>query len=185
MTTTILTETTVPTPAGDVLVVTDGDVVIAADFADHADRLEAYLARHVTDAERRRGGSAAADALQAYLDGDLHALTQVDVRAEGSPFQRDVWSALRRIPVGATWTYAQLAEASGHPGASRAAGSANGANPIAVFVPCHRVVPATGGVGGYAGGPTRKAWLLHHEGVAATLGRDGRQAVGASLGAAT
>lgn len=180
MTTTILTEATVSTPVGDVLVVTDGDVVIAADFADHADRLEAYLARHVIGAERRRGDSAGAAALRAYLDGDVHALTQVEVRAEGSPFQQDVWSALRRIPVGTTWTYAQVAEAAGHPGASRAAGSANGANPIAVFVPCHRVVPATGGVGGYAGGPTRKAWLLHHEGAAATLDQNRRQAVGSS-----
>ena len=177
---TILLESTVATPVGDVLVVTDGDVVIAADFADHADRLAAYVARHLAVAERRRGDSSPAAALRAYVDGDLQALTTVEVRAFGSPFQHDVWRALRTIPVGSTWTYTQLAEAAGHPGASRAAGTANGANPIAVFVPCHRVVPVAGGVGGYAGGPTRKAWLLRHEGAAATLGREGRQTVGSS-----
>jgi methylated-DNA-[protein]-cysteine S-methyltransferase len=180
-TTTILIESTVATLVGDVRIVSDNDVVVAADFADHADRLASYLAKHGVDGELRRGDSAAAMALRAYVDGDVGALTQVEVRAFGSRFQQDIWTALRRIPTGSTWTYAQLAEAAGHSGAARAAGAANGANPIALFVPCHRVVPATGGVGGYAGGPTRKAWLLRHEGAATTLATDSRQAVGSSM----
>lgn len=177
---TTLVESTVATPVGDVRILTDRDVVVAADFADGTGRLEAYLARHMAIRERRRGDSAAAAALRAYLEGDLLTLTQVEVRAFGSQFQQDVWSALRRIPAGSTWTYAQLADAAGHPGAARAVGAANGANPVAVFVPCHRVVPATGGVGGYAGGPSRKAWLLRHEGATATLDTDSLQAAGSS-----
>jgi len=159
-----LLESIVATPVGDARILTDHEVVVAADFADGTGRLEAYLARHLARPDRRPADSTAATALRAYLDGDLDALTRVEVRAVGSPFQQDVWTALRRIPAGSTWTYAELATAAGHPGASRAAGTANGANPIAIFVPCHRVIPATGGVGGYAGGSDRKAWLLDHEG---------------------
>ena len=107
----------------------------------------------------------------AYLDGDLAALARVrtDLSGWGTPFQQRVWAALGTIPVGQTWSYRQLAEAVGDPGASRAVGSANGANPVSIVVPCHRVVRADGGLGGYAAGVERKAWLLAHEGGRATL----------------
>ena len=81
----------------------------------------------------------------------------------GTPFQREVWKALRAIPAGATKTYGQLAASLGCPTASRAVGAANGANPIGIVVPCHRVVGAHGKLTGYAGGLPRKRWLLDHE----------------------
>jgi AraC family transcriptional regulator, regulatory protein of adaptative response / methylated-DNA-[protein]-cysteine methyltransferase len=81
----------------------------------------------------------------------------------GTPFQRDVWDALRRIPPGSTATYGQIAAAIGRPGAARAVGAACGANPLALVVPCHRAVPAGGGLGGYRWGVERKSRLLEME----------------------
>ena len=99
--------------------------------------------------------------LDAYFAGTLQDFT-VAIGAVGTPFQRCVWSALRRIPYGSTCTYGELARQINNPGAMRAVGGANGANPIWLIVPCHRVVRADG-LGGYAGGVDRKAWLLGHE----------------------
>ena len=101
----------------------------------------------------------------AYFAGDLSALDDLDVHLVGTAFQREVWAALREIPLGQTWSYGQLATHIGRPKAVRAVGSANGANPAAVIVPCHRVIGADGSLTGYAGGLTRKVWLLTHEGV--------------------
>ncbi len=83
--------------------------------------------------------------------------------APGTPFQERVWATLRQIPTGATLSYEALADEAGRPGAQRAAGTANGANRIAVVIPCHRVVRKSGEVGNYGGGSWRKAWLLDHE----------------------
>ncbi|MEN3973325.1 methylated-DNA--[protein]-cysteine S-methyltransferase [Sphingomicrobium sp. XHP0235] len=84
---------------------------------------------------------------------------------DGTAFQESVWRALQDIPPGETRTYAQVAAAAGRPGADRAAGAANGANRIAVLVPCHRVIRSDGGLGGYAHGLERKRRLLEAEGV--------------------
>jgi AraC family transcriptional regulator of adaptative response/methylated-DNA-[protein]-cysteine methyltransferase len=81
----------------------------------------------------------------------------------GSPFQSAVWDALLTIPPGETWSYAQLAHAVGSPRAVRAVGTANGANQLAIVIPCHRVINANGELGGYGGGLPRKRWLLEHE----------------------
>jgi methylated-DNA-[protein]-cysteine S-methyltransferase len=103
-------------------------------------------------------------ALAAYFAGELHAIDSLRVDPAGTPFQREVWTALRDLPVGRTLTYAELAAALHRSaGASRAVGGASGANPIAIVVPCHRVVAAGGKLGGYAGGLERKRWLLAHE----------------------
>ena len=82
----------------------------------------------------------------------------------GTPFQRAVWAALRRIPAGETLSYGQLAAQIGKPKAVRAVGLANGSNPVGVVVPCHRVIGADGSLTGYGGGLPRKLWLLEHEG---------------------
>jgi O-6-methylguanine DNA methyltransferase len=103
------------------------------------------------------------DALDAYFNGDLGALAEVRTATGGTPFQRDIWSALRAIPPGMTVSYGQLAASIGHAGASRAAGAANGTNPIAIVVPCHRVIGANGSLTGFANGIPRKRWLLDHE----------------------
>jgi len=98
-----------------------------------------------------------------YFAGDLAAIQGVPVEAGGTPFQRAVWSALRDIPCGTTESYGALAARIGRPAAVRAVGLANGANPVAIVVPCHRVIGASGALTGYGGGMERKRWLLEHE----------------------
>lgn len=102
-------------------------------------------------------------ALEAYFAGEVHRLDALEVDPQGTEFQRKVWAALRRIPAGQTWSYADLARAVGQPTATRAVGAANGRNPIALVIPCHRVIASDGTLGGYAGGLERKKWLLEHE----------------------
>lgn len=103
-------------------------------------------------------------ALARWLAGDLAALGGVPVAPEGSPFQRQVWARLRQIPPGEVLAYQDLALAIDQPGGSRAVARANATNPIAVLIPCHRVIGADGALRGYAGGLHRKRWLLAHEG---------------------
>lgn len=100
--------------------------------------------------------------LAAYFAGQLREF-DVPVALTGTPFQQSVWAALRRVPYGTTWTYAELAAAVGRPTAVRAVGAANGRNPVCLVVPCHRVVGSTGSLTGYAGGTDRKAFLLDLE----------------------
>jgi O-6-methylguanine DNA methyltransferase len=102
--------------------------------------------------------------LSAYFSGEVGALDSLAVDLYGTPFQQKVWSALRKIPPGKTTSYDELACAVGCAGGARAVGAANGANPVSLVVPCHRVVRADGHLGGYGGGVERKAWLLRHEG---------------------
>ncbi len=109
-------------------------------------------------------------AMRAYLAGDLVALDRLPVDGGGTPFQREVWAALREIPAGTTWSYKRLAEHIGRPAAVRAVGLANGSNPLGIVVPCHRVIGADGSLTGYGGGLPRKRWLLEHEGVLLRIG---------------
>lgn len=102
--------------------------------------------------------------LNAYFDGDLDALVGLEVELAGTEFQRSVWNALRSIPPGDTASYREIAEAVGRPDAIRAVGNAVGSNPVAIVVPCHRVIRTSGGLGGFGGGLDRKRWLLAHEG---------------------
>ena len=102
--------------------------------------------------------------LDAYFAGDLAALGRIPTSAVGSDFQRSVWAELKAIPHGETRSYGALARKLGKPDASRAVGLANGSNPIAVVVPCHRVIGADGSLTGFGGGLPRKKWLLEHEG---------------------
>jgi methylated-DNA-[protein]-cysteine S-methyltransferase len=102
-------------------------------------------------------------ALRAYFGGELGVLDALPVCAGGSAFQQQVWSALRQIPYGQTRAYSELARSIGKPAAVRAVGLANGANPVGIVVPCHRVIGADGSLTGYAGGLERKRWLLRHE----------------------
>ena len=124
--------------------------------------------------QRRFGPVSLADAhdpfeavsrLDAYFAGELRAIDRLPVDLGGTEFQQLVWAALRRIPAGRSSCYSDLANAVGRPTATRAVGAANGANPVAVVVPCHRVIGKDGSLTGYGGGLERKAWLLRHEGV--------------------
>jgi methylated-DNA-[protein]-cysteine S-methyltransferase len=160
----------VPTPTGVMLVVTDAQGRLRAlDWDDYEDRMRKLLRRHYGAGgvvlSEAGAPSAARRALDAYFAGDLAALDGLETETAGTPFQRSVWAALRRIPVGQTLSYGALAAKIGKPRAVRAVGLANGSNPIGVVVPCHRVIGADGSLTGYGGGLPRKRWLLEHEGV--------------------
>jgi methylated-DNA-[protein]-cysteine S-methyltransferase len=115
------------------------------------------------DARARRHLAAAEEALRAYFAGELRSFASLRLAPQGSGFMQRVWQALREIPFGETRSYGELAREIGHPSAARAVGLANGRNPIAIIVPCHRVIGADGSLTGYAGGTWRKQWLLEHE----------------------
>jgi len=161
-----LTLDRIETPVGTVLLVVDAEgAVRALDFSGYEERMLRLLRRHygeppLTDG---RAPEPVRGAVAAYFAGDLTALDRLVVKTAGTEFQRAVWSALREIPAGRTLTYGQLAAAIGNPKAVRAAGLANGQNPVALIVPCHRVIGANGTLTGYAGGLDRKKWLLDHE----------------------
>ena len=111
----------------------------------------------------------AVSVLSRYFAGDLTSLDQVDVELHGTPFQERVWTALRTVAAGMTTSYAELAGRVGAPSAVRAVGAANGANPVAIVLPCHRIIGSNGSLTGYGGGLERKRWLLNHEGVSRSL----------------
>jgi methylated-DNA-[protein]-cysteine S-methyltransferase len=155
-------------PLGDLLLVTDAQrVVRALDFADQKARLHRGLREHYGAVERVEAPAPAeiAGALSRYFNGELEALNGLRTATAGTELQRRVWTALRRIPAGATTTYGKLARALGFddPRAAIGVGAANGANPIALIVPCHRVIASNGDLKGYAWGLHRKRWLLAHE----------------------
>ena len=162
----------VPTPIGDMLVVVDRDGNLrGADFFDHEERMRTLLRQQYA----REGTVAIVEgpapktiraAIDAYFEGDLAAIDKLPVKTGGTPFQREVWRLLRLIPAGKTTTYGRLAARLGVPNAARAVGMANGANPIGVIVPCHRVIGSDASLTGYGGGLPRKQWLLTHEGAA-------------------
>src|SRR5207248_3198943 len=118
-----------------------------------------------TSTKRDAASGEIAGALRAYFGGDLHAIDGLEVDPSGTAFQRKVWAALRTIPAGQTWSYARLAREVGKPTATRAVGAANGANPVAIVIPCHRVIASDGTLGGYGGGLPLKKYLLELEGV--------------------
>ena len=152
------------TPAGDLLTWSRGGAVVALCFADGGPAMAARLARRLPGARFTDGAGPARPALTAYLSGDLRALDAIAIDPGGTDFQRLVWGALRSIPPGETRAYGALAAALGRPTAARAVAAANGRNPVALVVPCHRVIGADGGLTGYAWGLERKRWLLAHEG---------------------
>lgn len=160
----MLTKTQFSTPAGTLVAVARGSKLAALVFSDHwADALERLEARFGRFGLERAFPATAAGHIRAYLDGDLEAIDELAVDVDGTPFQGRIWKALRTIPAGQTISYQELARRAGDPAASRAAGNANGKNPVAVVVPCHRVIHADGSIGGYGGGIERKRWLLRHE----------------------
>jgi methylated-DNA-[protein]-cysteine S-methyltransferase len=166
----------IDSPIGGLTIAVDGERNLrAADFDGYEDRMNLLLRRHYgVDGfalEAARGRNAIAESIAEYFAGRLDAIDNISVLTGGTDFQREVWSALRRIPCGATWSYGELAARIGRPAAVRAVGLANGSNPIPVVVPCHRVIGANGTLTGYGGGLARKRWLLAHEGVELALGQ--------------
>lgn len=152
-------------PAGTIRMAVRERSLCALGFHDRWSRLERALRRRFPGLELRPSGALGdfVDPLRAYFAGDFAALESVPVDLGGTPFQREVWAALRRIPCGRTVSYRDLARSIGAPSAVRAVGTANGANPVSIVVPCHRVIGADGRLTGYGGGLERKRWLLAHE----------------------
>ena len=166
----IFTVATVPSPIGRMLVVSDSmQRLRALQWQDHEDRMERELARiyrrQSVQFERGAAPAATRRALQSYFAGKLQAIDEIPVQTGGTPFQGNVWRALRKIPAGTTLSYGRMATALRCPLAVRAVGFANGSNPICIVVPCHRLIGADGSLTGYGGGLERKRWLLEHEGV--------------------
>lgn len=159
----------IDTPIGAMFVVADGEGNLRAlYFADYEAGMHRSLGRHYGkngfSLEETRNPHGLSAAIAKYFAGDLKAIDKLPVKTGGTPFQREVWRALREIPCGKTVSYGELAKSIGRPAAVRAVGLANGSNPIGVVVPCHRVIGSDGSLTGYGGGLERKRWLLQHEG---------------------
>lgn len=157
------------TPIGELLIVADRTGKLRTiDWTDHEARMRLLLDRQYGRSAYTIGTAhdpgGLTRAMRAYFKGDIAAIDGLPVETAGTPFQRSVWYALRRIKPGRTISYAELARRIGRPRAVRAAGLANGQNPISIVVPCHRVIGSDGSLTGYGGGLPRKQWLLEHEG---------------------
>ncbi|HEU4621218.1 MAG TPA: methylated-DNA--[protein]-cysteine S-methyltransferase [Burkholderiaceae bacterium] len=140
--------------------------LVALDFDDGIARTDAVLAKRRARLKLIESATLAREitmSIKAYFEGDVFAIDMIDVHAHGTPFQQSCWQALRRIPAGQTCSYLDEARAIGRATAIRAVGRANGANPIPIVVPCHRVIASDGSLGGYSAGLQRKVWLLDHE----------------------
>jgi methylated-DNA-[protein]-cysteine S-methyltransferase len=156
------------TPIGTMMIAADADGNLrAALFTKDENPIRRYLrlqcGQRGFTLESQPNPHGFTETIVRYFAGELDAIDRIPVETGGTPFQREVWQALRRIPCGTTSSYGQLAKRIGRPAAVRAVGLANGANPVAVVVPCHRVIGSNGSLTGYGGGIARKRWLLDHE----------------------
>ena len=165
-----------PTPLGDMLALSSDEGLCALEFTtvkgaargeERLSRLHARLHRwfpphEIVDRETPTIARTRAW-LASYFDGTRADIGDLSLDMRGAPFETRVWLALRAIPPGQTTSYGAIAQALGAAGASRAVGAANGANPVAIIVPCHRVIGSSGSLTGYGGGLDRKTWLIDHE----------------------
>jgi len=165
-----LARAVINTPIGDMLALSSGDGLCALEFIGPAKRLtklERRLAHwfpphEIVDRESRIIARTR-EWLRRYFDGASADLGDLPLDMRGAAFEKRVWKKLLDIPPGGTTSYGAIAKALGSAGASRAVGLANGANPVAIIVPCHRVIGSTGSLTGYGGGLERKTWLIDHE----------------------
>ena len=155
---------TIDSPIGPLTVGERAERLCLLHFGGDGAAIDATFERwYPGEARVRRTVATVRGILSRYFEGDLAAIDTVVVELNGTEFQKRVWKALRRIPPGSTISYAELARRIDEPSAVRAVGAANGANPIALIVPCHRVIGSDGTLTGYGGGLDRKRWLLVHE----------------------
>ncbi|MCC2636774.1 MAG: cysteine methyltransferase [Moraxellaceae bacterium] len=162
----------ISSPLGVLLVAHCSGYLCALDFQDYESRFRQMLARRFGNIplERRAAPEAIQKPLAAYLSGEnIEAVQDIPVHASGTRFQRQVWNALRSIPAGGLWSFADVARLIGQPSAVRDVESAVARNPLAIIVPCHRLVGSAGELVTYVGGLARKRWLLAHEGALAAL----------------
>ena len=150
----------VDSPIGPLTLVADDDGLTAVHFADEHKRA---LPRDLPVDPAHPMLVAAAEQLTEYFDGDRRDF-ELDLHlTEGTDFERQVWRVLATIPFGETMSYGEQAAAVGRPGGAQAVGAANGRNPLAIVLPCHRVIGADGSMVGFGGGIPTKQWLLDHE----------------------
>ena len=154
-----------PTPIGALTLASTPEGLCGLAFEDRRDGLWRFLEGRFGSLERRDAtvNEPARPHLEAYFAGNIGALDRIRVDPGGSEFQQRVWTALRSIAGGRTASYSELARAIGQPTGSRAVATANATNPVAIVIPCHRVIHADGSISGYGGGVDRKRWLLRHE----------------------
>ena len=175
-TTEMILYSTMPSPIGELTLASDGSALVGIYMTKQPPRsgdgdgtmglAPGTSVEGIVRADWVRDDHALRDArrqLEAYFAGDL-TLFDLPIGLHGTPFQLQVWEALRSIPYGETVSYAEIARRIGNTTAVRAVGAANGRNPVPIIVPCHRVIGADGSLTGYGGGVERKQWLLEHEG---------------------
>ena len=164
--------TTITSPIGELLAIASDEALCALEFyrRGRMTRLEARLDRYYTPHQIEDGVNSVItrtrEWLEAYFAGAPAGRSlpkRVTLDGRGTPFEVQVWEELRQIPAGATSTYGAIAKKLGGTKLSRAVGLANGANPLAIIVPCHRVIGSNGTLTGYGGGLDKKRWLLDHE----------------------
>jgi methylated-DNA-[protein]-cysteine S-methyltransferase len=156
----------ISTPIGEMVLVARDGVLLLLEFEDATDRVSREMKARFGDVDLQSTDNpfGLSDIIRDYFKGHLHAIDQLLTDGGGTDFERKVWAELRKIPCGATRAYGDIARTLGDINLSRAVGLANGKNPVAIVVPCHRVIGADGSMTGYGGGLARKQWLLQHEG---------------------
>ncbi|MBG1231342.1 methylated-DNA--[protein]-cysteine S-methyltransferase [Aestuariivirga litoralis] len=154
------------TPVGPMVLVAKDGVVLLFEFEGTPGRVERQMRARFGDVELQAATNpfGISDQIRDYFAGDIRALDTLLTDGGGTEFERQVWAELRQIPAGTTVSYGHIARKLGDIQHSRAVGTANGKNPIAIIVPCHRVIGADGSMTGYGGGIKNKEWLLRHEG---------------------
>lgn len=158
-------------PLGALTLIHDNSYLMGLDFSDNEMRLDKLMQRYHDI--RNFSYTEISPTIKAYFDAYFEAPQTtphfpLKIKTGGTIFQQEVWEALATIPLGQTTSYQQLAQKINKPRAIRAVGAANGANPISIIIPCHRVIGHDGSLTGYAGGLQRKAWLLNHESLLAS-----------------
>jgi methylated-DNA-[protein]-cysteine S-methyltransferase len=163
---TVLLADEIPSAIGTIVLAARARRLCALDYADCRERFLALLRARYAEAALRFTPDpfGFSSRIRSYLAGEFDATEDIPVETKGTRFQERVWTALRRIPPGATVTYAEVARGVGRPLAARAVGGVNRRNPVAIVIPCHRVIGTDRSLTGYAGGIWRKRWLLSHEG---------------------
>ena len=161
----MLSKTSFKTPIGNLYLIADQQILLAAGFSGFDDLIPRLSPTDsVREIEQVNEIPVISELISDYFSGDISSLNSIKVRQPGAPFYQSVWKEMRKVPVGKTWSYSDLAKRAGSAGAVRAVGTACSTNLIAAIVPCHRIVKSGGSLGNYAYGVEVKEWLLKHEG---------------------
>jgi methylated-DNA-[protein]-cysteine S-methyltransferase len=156
----------IQSPIGDMILVARDGALLLLEFEEATGRVQREMTLRFRDHELQHSENpfGLSHIMRDYFAGQIHAIDSILTDGGGTSFEKSVWAELRKIPTGTTVSYGSIARKLGDINMSRAVGTANGRNPIAIVVPCHRVIGADGSMTGYGGGIERRDWLLRHEG---------------------